>query len=152
MQIFLPYSDIEKSVRALDNRRLAKQTVECIQIIKALTMEDAGWKSHPAVKMVRNHAGWVHQYADATVRECSRRNIDRTKSRAHLLSLRVLTQRQLSYAPSWFGDDDFHRAHRSNLVRKDSDFYFPRFVMDDPEIDGTLDYIWPICKCSVCKL
>lgn len=152
MQIFLPFADIQQSVRVLDSDRLNKQTPECIQIIKALTDPNYGWQNHPAVRMVRNHAGWVHAYAIATMIECTRRHIDRTKSRQSLFALKNVAYRQARYAPSWFGDDDFHRSHRSNLVRKDSGFYLPRFVMDDPRIDGTLDYIWPVCTCSICRL
>ena len=36
MQTFLPYPSFEQSARVLDNRRLGKQRVECLQILQAL--------------------------------------------------------------------------------------------------------------------
>lgn len=37
MQTFLPYDSFKKSARVLDQRRLGKQRVECLQILGALT-------------------------------------------------------------------------------------------------------------------
>jgi len=37
MQTFLPYPDFERSARALDLKRLGKQRVECIQVLRGLT-------------------------------------------------------------------------------------------------------------------
>ena len=36
MQTFTPYADFEKSLRTLDLKRLGKQRVEVIQIIRAV--------------------------------------------------------------------------------------------------------------------
>ena len=36
MQTFLPYPDFAESAKVLDNKRLGKQRVECLQIMKAL--------------------------------------------------------------------------------------------------------------------
>lgn len=36
MQTFLPYPDFKQSAACLDNKRLGKQRVECLQILKAL--------------------------------------------------------------------------------------------------------------------
>lgn len=58
MQTFLPFPDYDKSARVLDDRRLGKQRVECLQILKALTIPSYGWQNHPAVKMWR---GWEMQ-------------------------------------------------------------------------------------------
>jgi hypothetical protein len=41
--------------------------------------------------------------------------------------------------PAWLGSEDFHRAHRSSLVRKDPEFYGPRF----PDVPDDLPYVWP---------
>ena len=38
MQTFTPYSDFQASARALDNKRLGKQRVEVIQIVRAITV------------------------------------------------------------------------------------------------------------------
>jgi len=42
--------------------------------------------------------------------------------------------------PAWIGDEAFHRAHRSNLIRKDAEFYVPRFG----DVPDDLPYIWPV--------
>ena len=53
------------------------------------------------------------------------------------------TQAQLRRAealPSWLGDEAFHLAHRSNLLRKHPAWYGPRF----PGVPDDLEYVWPV--------
>lgn len=47
MQTFTPYSDFEESLRTLDLKRLGKQRVEVIQIVRALTVPGYSWSSAP---------------------------------------------------------------------------------------------------------
>ena len=49
MQTFLPYPDFAKTATVLDPRRLGKQRVEAMQILRALNWPVYGWKHHPAV-------------------------------------------------------------------------------------------------------
>ena len=51
VQTFLPYPDFERSARTLDPKRLGKQRVETIQVVRALTRPGYGWANHPAVLM-----------------------------------------------------------------------------------------------------
>src|SRR5690348_5136966 len=51
MQTFLPYADFTESARVLDRRRLGKQRVEAVQVLRGLTVPDYGWRRHPAVRM-----------------------------------------------------------------------------------------------------
>jgi hypothetical protein len=51
VQTFTPYADFEASLRALDTKRLGKQQVEVIQIVRPLTVPGYAWSSHPAVLM-----------------------------------------------------------------------------------------------------
>jgi hypothetical protein len=45
--------------------------------------------------------------------------------------------------PSWLGDEELHRSHRSNLIAKDPAFYRSRFAERfGPEPDD-LPYVWP---------
>ena len=55
MQTFLPFSSIRRSVSSLDNKRLGKQRVEVLQILKALSGETKGWVNHPATAMWRGY-------------------------------------------------------------------------------------------------
>jgi hypothetical protein len=47
-------------------------------------------------------------------------------------------QEQLALPP-WIGDDDFHQAHQSNLIRKDPERYGALF----PGVPADLPYRWP---------
>lgn len=42
--------------------------------------------------------------------------------------------------PSFIGDEEFHRSHQSNLIRKLPEFYRPLF----PGVPDDLPYIWPV--------
>ena len=63
MQTFLPYADFEQSARSLDTKRLGKQRVECIQVLRGLTVPGYGWRHHPAVKMWRGCEEALGRYA-----------------------------------------------------------------------------------------
>jgi hypothetical protein len=43
-------------------------------------------------------------------------------------------------APPWIGNNDFHIAHRSNLLRKDLEYYSKFW----PDIPPDMPYIWPM--------
>ena len=51
MQTFLPEVTFTASAKALDNKRLGKQRVEVLQLLRALSGESKGWVNHPACKM-----------------------------------------------------------------------------------------------------
>src|SRR3712207_9547123 len=53
MQTFLPVADFTETARLLDNPRLGKQRVECLQVLRALELPDYGWANHPVVTMWR---------------------------------------------------------------------------------------------------
>jgi hypothetical protein len=44
--------------------------------------------------------------------------------------------------PPWVGDPAFHAAHRSNLLRKDPEWY-RQLWPDEPD---DLEYVWPVRK------
>ena len=44
MQTFLPFQDFAASAKVLDMKRLGKQRVETLQVLKAITTTDYGWK------------------------------------------------------------------------------------------------------------
>lgn len=148
MQTFLPHSDFEASARALDPRRLGKQRVECLQVVRGLTVPTYGWRHHPAVKMWRGYLEALGRYAltccEVWVEE-GRGDTCATKLRSDLAVAgvgQVRTQAELADAealPPWLGDEAFHRSHRSALVRKDPAFYRPSF----PDVPDDLPYVWP---------
>jgi hypothetical protein len=149
VQTFLPYASFEASARALDLKRLGKQRVEVIQIVRALTVPGYAWKSHPAVLMWKDHEEalgrygltmcdvWVERGFDDTcagtiVDDLSRFGISEIRTEAAL--------REAGELPPWLGDEAVLESHRSALVRKDPELYGPRF----PEAAPDLPYVWPV--------
>jgi hypothetical protein len=148
VQTFLPYADFELSARCLDTKRLGKQRVECIQVLRGLTVPGYGWRHHPAVKMWRGYEEALGRYALTCCEVWTELGFDDTCAAtigADLASAgvrSVRSQPELAEAgalPRWLGDEEFHRSHRSSLVRKDADFYRPRF----PDVPDDLPYVWP---------
>ena len=149
VQTFLPYADFEESARALDPKRLGKQRVECIQVLRGLTVPTYGWRHHPAVKMWRGHEEALGRYSFTVCEVWSELGFGDTcaatigsELAAHGVRT-VRTQPELAEAgalPSWLGDEDFHRAHRSSLLRKDPQHYGPKF----PDVPDDLPYVWPV--------
>ncbi len=154
MQTFLPYSDFERSARALDHKRLGKQRVETIQVVRALTRPDYGWKSHPAVLMWKGFEEALGRYGFACCEAWTELGFADTCALTIATDLRaagidaVRTQSELAVAgalPWWLGDEAVHRSHQSALVRKDREHYSGLF-MDVPE---DLAYVWPVRSASV---
>jgi hypothetical protein len=116
MQTFLPYSSFEASAKCLDNKRLGNQRNETKVLLAAVTAGN-GWSKHPAAKMWVGHAGALAQYGLAVCLEWKRRGFKDT----------VQPLFEASYGPSnvpkWVGNESFHSAHRSNLLRKNPDWY-----------------------------
>ena len=67
MQTFLPFESFAETAAVLDRRRLGKQRVEVLQILRALTREDYGWRSHPAVLMWKGYEEALGAYGRAIV-------------------------------------------------------------------------------------
>ncbi len=149
MQTFTPDSDFEAAARALDSKRLGKQRVEVIQIVRALTVPGYAWANHPATLMWRGFEEalgrygltvcdvWVERgFADtcaATISaDLTTFGIGRIRSYAELFAAEAL--------PGWLFDVDLLRSHQSALVRKDPDHYRDRF----PNVPDDLAYVWPV--------
>lgn len=132
MQTFLPYPAFIESVMALDNRRLGKQRVEAMQILKALRGETRGWVNHPATRMWRGYEACLGHYLRHCIVEWTARGFKNTIPMPGI----VVGAPQ----PPWLGDPEFHASHRSNLLRKDPTHY-GRFRWTEPP---DLPYIWPV--------
>src|SRR3954464_5351449 len=149
MQTFLRVADFAGSARLLDTPRLGKQRVETLQILRAIELPDYGWANHPPVLMWRGRSPALPACGRAMARTWRARGFaDSTEPQIGEFAPHVVGMRQEDLAdagllPSWLGDDDLHRSHRSNLIAKDRDFYRPRFAeLFGPEPDD-LPYVWP---------
>ena len=149
MQTFLPYPDFAACARVLDTRRLGKQRVETLQIVRALLVPDYGWRHHPAVLMWKGHPEALGRYGLEVCGEWRVRGFADTcqpkilADRSLLGVELVRGQEELAAAgalPPWLGDLALHRSHQSALLRKDPEFYGPHF----PGVPDDLPYVWPV--------
>ena len=135
MQTFLPYPSFETSAACLDYRRLGKQRVECKQILKAIHTDSGGWLSHPATKMWIGYEKALSVYYNFIVSEWEHNR--GYKNNMPYLLVGKLFEFEL---PPWLGNEEFHASHRSNLLRKDKDFY-GKYGWKESD---NLPYIWPV--------
>jgi hypothetical protein len=133
----------------LDNKRLGKQRVECVQILNTLEGRSKGWRHHPAVLMWAGHEVCLRVYLNCIIDEWVNRGF---KNSIPLYLLGPEVDRQLEsgeYFPEWFKDDSVisrvASSHRSNLLRKDPEWY-GQFGWKEPD---NLPYVWPVTKADI---
>lgn len=149
VQTFLPYADFERSARALDRKRLGKQRVETIQVVRALTRPGYGWANHPAVLMWKGFEEALGRYGLACCEVWVELGFGDTCALTIAEDLRtagvpgIRSQPELAAAgalPPWLGDEALHRSHQSSLLRKAEEHYRPFF----PDTPADLPYVWPV--------
>ena len=140
---FLPVHDFEESARILDYRRLGKQRVEALQIVKANLGLTKGWVNHPAAVMWRGHEASLISYGAAMCAEWINRGYKDTCMGQFLgfMNNLIQTDDPSLYAgtPPWLGDPLVHESHQSNLLRKDAEYY-GQYGWSVPD---TMPYHWP---------
>lgn len=149
MQTFLPCAGFTASARTLDRRRLGKQRVEALQVLRALVVPGYGWRHHPAAKMWTGYEEALTRYGlEVCAVWCELGAADTCAVKLtgeferSVRTSAIRTQPQLEAAgevPPWLGDEAVHRSHQSALVRKDPDHYGTRF----PGVPPDLPYVWP---------
>ncbi len=146
VQTFLPYPDFHASAEVLDDKRLGKQRVETLQVMKALIVPGYGWQHHPVTAMWRGYRPALMDYQVATCAVWTARGHADTCHEKTLLALADAPEDLEAYEadefplPPWLGRPEVHRSHRSKLLAKAPEFYTEVFP-DDP---ATLDYVWPV--------
>lgn len=157
MQTFLPLPDSTASAHVLDRLRLGNQRLEgksdlyicCrwkgIDLREILALSDKQaeyvwrrYRNHPAAQMWRGRELALAAYCVAVCDEWIARGYVDNQRPLILAAIDALPQcsREL---PHWFGDSDFHRSHRSNLLRKSPEHYRQYW----PDERDDLPYIWP---------
>lgn len=137
MQTFIPDPDYHNSAAVLDTKRLGKQRVEVLQILKALTIPDYGWKNHPAVRMWRGYEQRLVDYGLCICSEWVERGYKDTCF-SKIFAFRDPDCDEPVTPPPWV-TPELCRSHQSNLIRKDPDHYGPLF----PDVPDDLPYVWP---------
>ena len=143
MQTFLPYRDFAASAKVLDNKRLGKQRVEGMQIVKACFRTKGGWVNHPATKMWRGSEPHLLLYVQAMIDEWVSRGFKNT------IDLKTLfpdlwKKSHNSPSPEWLSQEEhiskIELSHKSNLLKKMEDYY-SQYNWDVP---NDIAYHWPV--------
>jgi len=129
---FIPYPDFRASLEALDDPRLGKQRLECLQILKALAGETKGWRNHPATVMWRMNQDALCHYAMMTSTVWMERGF---KDTLHDQFFERLKNKEKFFYPTWWGSFRVHSSHRANLIRKGINHGWT-----EQPVDG---YFWP---------
>jgi len=140
MQTFLISDNPIETARILDVKRLMKQRVEAIQILRVNIglSKSNGWKNHPAVRMWKNYSSYLlHIYLRAMLNEAASRSYKNTKCNEHYSELSKLILDPIE-KPSWFSEELF-TSHKSNLLRKDFSYYSKFF-----NVSIDISYVWPV--------
>lgn len=151
MQTFLPVADLRISAVMLDSKRLGKQRVECLQILRALNdrwacslllgtpgkaspiQDGKPWSNHPASRMWKGYENALKLYYDCCLTEWIFRGFENTLPKSE--------RENFAIYPPWFGNPEFHRSHRAQLLRKDFEYYSLYGWKEEP---GEVDYFWPV--------
>jgi len=138
MQTFLPVPDYILSAQSLDSKRLGKQRSEAKIILNTLYGKSAGWSFHPAVRMWTGFEKALESYFDVISMEWI--------NRGYMHNMCLYNNKTPFEYPPWFGNEEFHLSHQSNLIRKFPEHYRPIFGYDIP---NDLPYYWPTNKETV---
>ena len=168
MNTFLPYADFAKSAAVLDNKRLGKQRVECMQLLTGLlgiapivnekkehiiesgkwlyklAEKPSRWLNHPASKMWKGYEGALYAYSVLICEEWVKRGFKDSCGGKIIDAMAIFEPNCFkinSTYPPWMGDVDFHLAQQSNLLRKDYNHYSQYFGTTLPD---NMPYIWPV--------
>ena len=132
MQTFLPFPSFKESAQSLDRQRLGKQRVEVKQILRALQGLSKGWQNHPAVRMWRGYETALAAYGVEICTEWRQRGYKDSLLPEFLAAINAEIK-----MPPWIGNESFHASHRSNLKRKNPEYY--KHFNEPPN----LPYVWP---------
>lgn len=121
MQVFVPFSNFDQSVRCLDNARLNKQILEATQLLDIMFdvptktgKPRTGWLNHPALIAWKNNPGALIQYTTAAIQEATLRGFNTSTAVAKINSYPACDTK----LPVWWGDEKIHHSHQARLLQK----------------------------------
>ena len=137
MQTFLPDADHYQSARVLHPvHHLGNQLYR-----EGLTLLRGGWRNHPASRMWRGYERELAAYLLALLDELRRRG--RWYGRVAVELRKARRSFPKTGFPQWLGDQAFHAAHRSNLLRKDSEKGWDWYAKLGWTEKTDIPYVWP---------
>ena len=131
MQVFCPYANPSKTARCLDNKRLNKQILECIQILSANTGIDVGWKipkyvyNHPNTLLWEKDSFYLLKYISNLLFEYHIRN---NFKKIHLCF--EIHTNFFNVFPDYYLEHltpEFCKKHQQLLLEKDHEHYSKYF-------------------------
>lgn len=130
MITFIVTGDFILNAKYLDDQRLAKQRVECVQILNAIA-NGGGWSNHPITKAWVGYEKALKYYTNCIINEFILRggnnNIPFYEVKGPILY------------PWWTQWDRLHYSHQAVLIRKNP-FHYKFVISDEYKSYG---YIWP---------
>ena len=142
MQTFLPYNDFHLTARLLDNKRLAKQRVEVLQVLKALynlkNNIKSGWQNHPITKMWCGFENGLIHYGMVICDEWIFRGYKDTCKQKIEDYVYKFDGTNIIIYPEWINDNELLESHKCRLLQKNYNHYSEKIK----SIDGKLPENW----------
>jgi hypothetical protein len=101
-----------------------------------------GYIYHPAVLLWFNYLSALKHYTMVHIEECKARGMQNSITLGYEYFNKDAPICEVSSSvnyPPWTKDGDFLIRHRSNLIRKDKEYYAPIF----PTVANDMQYFWP---------
>lgn len=148
MQTFLISSSFWQTAECLDKKRLGKQRVEGLQILKAIRDPNYGWQNHPAVNMWRECPVALFEYTYIICEYWREVRGYKDSIQNTLIKEFPLLHQEMYHKPTqrptWFLNkeilDKVTSSHRAALLAKNHKHYNQFKWSDLPKID----YFWPV--------
>ena len=139
MQIFMPYSDYEKSGWSLypgHPGHLGNQFYR-----EGKTLVKGGWKNHPASKIWWDYRFSLCEYLKILYHILKEREIN-----DYIIHYKEICELQKQFTntgkPPFIGNKAFHDSHKSNLIRKDKEKNWNWYQQFNWQVPDSLPYIW----------
>jgi len=128
MQTFLSEDTFESSARALDSKRLNKQSLEGRQMLNALAGNQKGFVNHPATKMWKGYEGSLVTYLYEVGKEAVNRGIKTEANWQAICDIASDNDWSMNkVVPPWWSDhwasNRIITTHRASLYAKDPEHY-----------------------------
>lgn len=139
MQTFMTTDDYKQVAKELDYRRLGKQRVEGMQTHNQLTKGKGGYPHHPINAMWKGYESSLAEYTNVMINEWISRGYNNTMELIECCSNYQGILECNHTKPEWVYSDSLHLSHKSNLLRKDYEYYS---LLYGTNIPTELPYIW----------